>query len=105
MRGTGGSVPKRYTGCMTFVSFQDIGLRPAQVRAVEKRAKREGKSPSEYLRFLVERDLLVGSSFDEILRPIRVGFKKSGITEDELDDTVRRARKDIHARSKRKVRK
>jgi hypothetical protein len=90
---------------MTSVSFQDIGLRPAQVRAVEKRAKQEGKSPSEYLRFLVERDLLADGSFDEILRPIRAGFKKSGITEDELDVLVRRARKEIHVRPKRKVRK
>jgi hypothetical protein len=89
---------------MSSVSFTDIGLKPAQVKAVAKRAKQVGKSPSEYLRSLVERDLLIGRSFDEILRPIREGFAKSGVTEDELDVLVTRARRDFHARSRRKAR-
>jgi hypothetical protein len=90
---------------MTSLSLQDIGLRPGQIKAVEKRARREGKSPSEYLRSLVERDLLMGGSFDDVLRPIRAGFKKSGVTEEELDALVKRARKDARTRHRRRVRK
>ena len=90
---------------MTCLSLQDIGLRPGQIRAVEKRARQEGKSPSEYLRSLVERDLLIQSSFDDVLRPIRAGFKKSGVTEEELEALVKRARTETRARPKRKGRK
>lgn len=90
---------------MSTVSFQDIGLRPAQVRAVEERARRRGQSVSQYLRALVERDLLAGNSFDDVLRPIRAGFRKGGVTEDELDAIVTRARKDMASvRPRRKAR-
>lgn len=90
---------------MSTVSLRDFGLGPAQVRAVEKRARQQGKSPSEYVRALVERDLVTASSFDDVLRPIRTGFAKTGVTEDELDAIVTRARRDIHARPKRARRK
>ena len=82
---------------MSSLSLKDLGLGSAQVRAVEKRARQQGKSASEYLRALVERDLVAASSFDDVLRPIRAGFAKSGVTEEELDAIVARARKDIRA--------
>ncbi len=90
---------------MTTLSFQDIGLKSSQLRAAEKKAKEQGKTLSEYVRSLIERDLLASRSFDEILKPVREGFKKSGMTEDELDALVSDARKNIHARNKRKARK
>ena len=85
--------------------LHDIGLEPATLREVKKKAKQEGKTPPEYVRFLIEQDLLADKSFDDILKPIRAGFKKSGITEHELDMLVTRARKDINAQSKRKARR
>ena len=90
---------------MSSLSLRDIGLGSAQVRAVAKRARQQGKSPSEYLRALVERDLIAASSFDEVLRPIRAGFARSGVTQDQLDAIVSRARKNIRARPKRAHRK
>jgi hypothetical protein len=91
---------------MTSLTFHDIGLRPTQIRAVERRARKQGKSPSEYIRALVERDLRIGDSFDDVLRPVRAGFEKAGVTEEELDGLVAQARKAVHARqSKRKARK
>lgn len=90
---------------MSSLSLRHFGLAPAQVRAVEKRAKQQGKSPLEYVRALVERDLIAASSFDDVLRPIRAGFAKSGVTEDELDAIVTRARRDIRARPRRAPRK
>jgi hypothetical protein len=78
---------------MTTLSIQDLGLRPAQLRALGSKAKREGKSPQEYVRTLVERDLVVDESFDEILKPVREDFRRSGITEGQLDEVVQKARK------------
>ena len=77
---------------MTSLLLQDIGLKPTQMKAVIRRAKKAGKTATEYVRSLVERDLNAGESFDEILRPIREGFRKSGVTEEELDELVNRAR-------------
>ncbi|HXE53150.1 MAG TPA: hypothetical protein VN541_09050 [Tepidisphaeraceae bacterium] len=88
---------------MSSLTLRDIGLKPTQMRAVARRAKKAGKTPSEYVRSLVERDLLAGESFDEVLKPIRQGFQESGVTEEELDALVARARK-AH-RAQRKLRK
>jgi hypothetical protein len=77
---------------MTVLSFQDIGLRPAQMRAVGKKAKHIGQTAPEYVRSLVEQDLLADKSFDEILHPIREDIRGSEITESQLDQIVNRAR-------------
>lgn len=85
--------------------FPDIGLKPTVLRAAVRRARKQGKSPSEYLRSLVERDVSTADSFDDVLKPFREAFAKSGKSEQDLDDAVARARKDIHRRNKRKVRR
>jgi hypothetical protein len=77
---------------MTTLSVQDIGLRPAQLRAIEKKARYVGKTAPQYVRALVEQDLLADKSFDEILRPIRHDFENAEITETQLDKIVQRAR-------------
>jgi hypothetical protein len=77
---------------MSAASLHELGLRPAQLRAVERKAKTLGQTPPEYVRLLVERELLADSSFDEILRPVRADFKAKGITEEQLDHIVYRAR-------------
>jgi hypothetical protein len=77
---------------MSAASLHELGLRPAQLRAVEKRAKTFGQTAPEYVRLLVERELLADHSFDEILRPIRADFKAKGISEEQLDQIVDRAR-------------
>lgn len=78
---------------MSTLSLQDLGLRPAVLRAVEEKATRAGKTTPEYVRALVERDLLADQPFDEILRPVREDFRKSGVTEEDLDRVIERARK------------
>jgi len=90
---------------MAIRSLQDIGLAPAQLKAVEKKAKYAGKTAPEYVRSLVERDLLADKSFDEILRPVRDDFRKSGTTERQLDEIVDRARHAIPHPRRQKVRK
>jgi hypothetical protein len=78
---------------MSSLSFHDIGLRPAQLKAVEKKAKHAGTTAPQYVRLLIERDLLADRPFDEILLPIRQDFRRSGITEKELEKIVERARR------------
>ncbi|HEY2584436.1 MAG TPA: hypothetical protein VGI81_01580 [Tepidisphaeraceae bacterium] len=80
--------------CPPMIAFasQDLGLRPAQWKEVERKARQAGKTTPEYLRLLIEQDLLAEKTFEEILRPVRRDFKKSGITETELDAIVSRAR-------------
>jgi hypothetical protein len=90
---------------MTSLSLQDIGLKPTQLKAVVRRAKKEGKTPSEFVRSLIERELLAASSFDEILKPIRAGFDNSRVTDDEIETLVTHARNDLRAHSRRRARK
>ena len=78
---------------MTTIALHDIRLRPALMRVIENRARQEGVSPPEYVRRLIERDLLAEETFDEILRPIREDVRRSGLTEKGLDDIVDRARR------------
>lgn len=77
---------------MSQLTIQEIGLRPAQLRAVERKARHLGQSASQYVRGLIERDLLAGRSFDEILRPVRDDVARAGVTESQLDRIVDRAR-------------
>jgi len=90
---------------MSSVSLHDIGLKPSLLRAAEKRVRAQGMSEQEYLQSLIERDLLANKSFDQILKPVRAGFKSSGVTEDELEALVSQARKAIYAKKHRKVRR
>jgi len=78
---------------------KDIGLRPAQWRAIVRKAKHAGKTAPEYIRSLIEQGLLAEKSFDEILRPIRHDFRKSGITAGKLDRVVQRARRAGHPKA------
>jgi hypothetical protein len=80
-------------GDMTSLSMQDFGLRPAQLKALDSKARRQGKSREAYVRYLIERDLLAERPFDKIAKPIREDFRRAGVTEEQLDAIVRRARK------------
>ena len=78
---------------MTSLSFQDIGLKPATLQAVARKAKGLGQSPPEYVRSLIERDLLSDQPFDRMLSKVREDVQKRGMTEKDIDDLVKRARK------------
>ena len=86
-------VQARYHGSMTSLTIQDIGLPAAQLRAVERKAKGVGQTAPQYVRSLIERDLLADKTFDEILRPVREDFRKRGVTPEGLDEIVGRARR------------
>jgi hypothetical protein len=48
----------------------------------------KGKSADEYLRTLIEAELLSQQTFAEILAPIREGFRNSGLTEEQLERSL-----------------
>ena len=86
---------------MPSARLADLHLAPALLRAVEKKARRQGKTAGEYVRALIERDVLADKSFDEILAPVRADFRKSGVTPLELDRIVEHARSAARPLSKR----
>ena len=90
---------------MSFAILDEIGLAPPVRRAFERKARHEGKTTPEYLRFLIEREILASKSFDEILKPVRNAFKKGGMSEEKLDALVNEARRAHHARVSRIRRK
>jgi len=70
---------------------------------VAARAARElGTTAEQYVHQLIDAANL---TFDEVLAPVRQGFRESGVTEDELDDAVNEARKVIHAKRQKGRRK
>src|SRR5205085_7218237 len=63
----------------------------------------QGKSPADFVRELIEVQVLASKSFDEILAPIRQGFEESGMTEAELDELFTQARKEVRCVRKEKA--
>ncbi len=62
-----------------------MACRPRNGAPSRRKARNSGKTAAEYVRALIERDLLGDNSFDEILRPIREDFRKSGVTSEHLE--------------------
>jgi len=85
----------------TLDALRALGLTQGSIRALEKKARRHGRTAPQYVRDLIDGDLLAEKSFDEILAPVREGFRKSGMTEAELDALVQRARKSVRRGSRR----
>jgi hypothetical protein len=86
---------------MSSLTLKDIGLPASKLQAVTRKAKRAGRTAAEYVRFVIERDLLADRTFDEILRPVRREFRKSGVTPEQLDAIIDRARADTRPKRRR----
>ena len=66
-------------------TLEITGLRFETVQALKDKARETGKTVEEYLRTVIEADVLADQSFSEILEPIRRRFDESGMSEDDLD--------------------
>jgi len=73
-----------------------VTLDECHYQAAVKKAQELGTTPGEYIASLID---AATSTVDEILAPVREGFRSSGTTEEELDDLVARARKAIREAS------
>ena len=77
-------------------TIEITGLPEGTREAITQLSRSKGKSAEEYLRFLIEGELLSEQTFAEILVPIREGFRNSGMTEEQLDDLFEEAREKVH---------
>ncbi len=69
----------------TSETIEISGLPPGTKETLSEIGKKSGKSAEDYLRTLIETEILSQKSFSEILAPIRKDFRDSGMTDDELD--------------------
>lgn len=67
-------------------------IEPALLKAVKERAQRQGQTPPEYVRAVLQREVRASRSLDEILQPVRDDLRARGITEAALDAIIERAR-------------
>jgi hypothetical protein len=73
-----------------------IPISPETLRALDAKAQRDGKTREDYVRALIETDLLAAQPFSQILAPIREGVRESGMTEAELDALFEAAREKVY---------
>jgi hypothetical protein len=52
-----------------------VSLDEKHFRVAEEKARALGKTPDEYVRQLIDIDLLSDQSFDQLLAPVRKGFE------------------------------
>lgn len=77
------------------------GLPLGTKTALEELGRRRGKSADDYLRDLIQSNLLSEKTFSEILEPIRRSFDESGMSEAELDALFAAAREKVYQESQR----
>ena len=63
-----------------------LELKPEVERALQKKAEAKGSPVNAYVEELIQKDVDLGPTLDEILAPVRKQFDDSGMTEEELDD-------------------
>ena len=73
---------------------------------LQAKAERLGLTPERYVRHLVEEDLSLdreaqATTFDKLLAPVREQFRNSGMTAQQIEALVDRARKRHHRRAGR----
>ncbi len=73
-------------------TIEITGLPLGTKTALEEIGRSRGKSVEDYLRDLVQTDILSERPFSEILEPIRRSFDESGMSEEELDALFEEAR-------------
>ena len=84
------------------VAVEITGLRLETLNALTAKAREAGKTVEEYLRNVIEADVLADKQFSEILEPIRQSFEQSGMSEEELDALFEEAREAVYQENLRK---
>ncbi len=89
---------------MLIDTIEVSGLSESVVKAVSERAKEVGTTKEEYVRYLIEEDIAASLSMRVLFAPVREQVKKSGISDDELDDLLEEAREEaFHEKQKDKI--
>jgi hypothetical protein len=79
-----------------------ITLDERHFKAAAAKARALGQTPERYIESLIDAATL---TFDQILAPVREGYRASDGDEDALDTAVAKARKAVGRKSSRKLRK
>lgn len=82
-----------------------ITLKPETEAKLKNRAVALGCEVGDYVENLIEKELDKPKTLDEIFAPVRREFEESGMTEDELDDLIYQARREVYAEKKAKENK
>ena len=87
--------------------IQVSGLGKGKMAALRAQARTLGMSAEGYARQLIEEGILLerearSTTFDELFAPVQARFRKSDMSEEELDKLVDAARKRHHRRTLRK---
>ena len=77
-----------------------IELKPEMEAKLKNRAVALGFEVDDYVENLIEKELDKPKTLDEIFAPVRREFEESGMTEDELDDLIYQARREVYAEKK-----
>ena len=72
-----------------------IRLSPNEEKRLAERAALSGRDLPGYIQLLIERDLHVAPTLDEVLAPVRQQFEDGGMTDDELGALVEEAREEV----------
>ena len=76
---------------MTAIQLPDETMQALSVIAGEK-----GKTAEQFVRDMVDTEILASKPFAEILAPIRQGFAESGMTDEELTALFEEAREEVY---------
>ena len=77
-------------------SLEITGLPSGTRQALEELGRKCGKiSAEDYARLLLEAKILAQKPFRELLAPVREGFARSGMTDEELDALVEEVRENF----------
>ena len=77
-----------------------IELKPETEAKLKNRVVALGFEVDDYIENLIEKDLDKPKTLDEIFAPVRQEFKEQGMTEDEFDDLIYQARREVYAEKK-----
>ena len=77
-----------------------IELTPEVEQKLAKKAMAKNCAVADYVENLIEKDIDQFKTLDEIFAPVRQEFKEQGITEDEFDDLIYQARREVYAEKK-----
>jgi hypothetical protein len=99
--------PKRTAMASHASTIEISGLERAKLAKLRQHAKSLGISAEHYAKQLIEEGLSLeqqarSKTFDELLAPVRAGFRRRGMSEEELDKLVDQARTRHHKRVTRK---
>lgn len=80
-----------------------ISIPPEMQGKLQKRALDCGQDVTEYVERLIEKDLTTPISLRDLYAPVRRQIEQSGVSEDELDALIEKARVEAYEERKRKA--